>query len=72
MAARTASIVVDEFALHSLQINFDIGKSEFTIDLMGTDSAKIKTDLFRLDFPHMQQLGPLAKLPKEYQATRSQ
>ena len=53
MAARTASIVVDEFALHSLQINFDIGKSEFTIDLMGTDSAKIKTEFFPMDFPHI-------------------
>ena len=71
MAAKTAAIVVDEFALHSLTVNFEAGKSEFTIDLVGPDSASLKNDIYCLDVPHIvissQAFGPVkVHVPIQY------
>ena len=48
-----AAIVFDEFALHSLDVNSDKGKTEFTLDLIGPGSKQILADIMSLPEPHI-------------------
>lgn len=46
VAARIASIVVDELSRHSLLVNCDLGKSEYVVDLVGPDTLRTKRAMF--------------------------
>ena len=49
-AASIATIVFDEFALHSLDNNLEIGKTEFLLDLL----VQVISSIMSLPVPHRQ------------------
>lgn len=51
--ASIAAIVFDEFAFHSIDINFEKGKTEFLIDLIVDGSKPIASSIFSMPVPHI-------------------